>query len=38
MWSIPVESDKNNKLVAFKEGKWLIIGSAVPAFGECREA
>jgi hypothetical protein len=37
MWSIPVESDKNNTLVAFKEGKWLIIDSAVPAFGEFKE-
>ncbi|HUV85032.1 MAG TPA: hypothetical protein VMV86_04935 [Methanosarcinales archaeon] len=37
LWSIPVESDKNNTLVAYKEGKWLIIDSAVPAFGECKE-
>ena len=37
LWSIPVESDKNNTLVSFKEGKWLIIDSAVPAFGEFKE-
>jgi len=37
VWSIPVESDKNNTLVAFKEGKWLVIDSAVPAFGEFME-
>jgi hypothetical protein len=37
MWSIPVESDSNNLLVSFKEGKWLIIVSAVPAFGEFKE-
>ena len=37
LWSIPVESDKNNTLVSFKEGKWLIIDSAVPAFGEFGE-
>jgi len=38
IWSIPVESNKNNTLVAFKEGKWLIIDSSVPAFGEFKEA
>ena len=37
IWSIPVDSDKNNMLVVFKEGKWLIIDSAVPAFGEMVE-
>lgn len=37
MWSIPVESNLNNTLVAFKEGKWLVIVSAVPAFGEMKE-
>lgn len=37
LWSIPVGSDKNNTLVSFKEGKWLIIDSAVPAFGEFKE-
>ena len=37
VWSIPVESNLNNTLVAFKEGKWLVIDSAVPAFGECSE-
>jgi hypothetical protein len=37
MWSIPVDSDKNNMLVVFKEGKWLIVDSAVPCFGECME-
>jgi len=34
LWSNPVGSDKNTTLVSFKEGKWLIIDSAVPAFGE----
>jgi len=37
MWSIPVESDKNNKVVSFKEGKWLILDLAIPAFGEMKE-
>jgi len=37
MWSIPVDSDKNNMLVVFKEGKWLIVDSAVPCFGEMME-
>jgi len=37
MWSIPVESDLNNKVVSFKEGKWLILDLAIPAFGEFRE-
>lgn len=38
MWSIPVESDKNNKVISFKEGKWLILDLAIPAFGEFKEA
>jgi len=37
VWSIPVESDRNNKLVSFKEGKWLIIDLSIPAFGEFKE-
>ena len=37
-WSIPVESDKNNKVIAFKEGKWLIEDLSIPAFGEFKEA
>ena len=37
MWSIPVESDSNNKVESFKEGKWLILDLAIPAFGEFRE-
>lgn len=38
MWSIPVESDRNNKVISFKEGKWLILGLSIAAFGEFREA
>jgi len=37
LWSIPVESDSNNKVVSFKEGKWLILGLSISAFGEFRE-
>lgn len=38
MWSIPVESDRNNKVIALKEGKWLVLDLSIPAFGEFREA
>ena len=36
-WSIPVESDKNNRVVVFKEGKWLILDLTISAFGEFKE-
>lgn len=38
MWSIPMDSDKNNIVVTFKEGKWLILDLSIAAFGEFREA
>lgn len=38
MWSIPVESDRNNKVLAYKNKKWLVLDMSIPAFGEFREA
>lgn len=36
-WSIPFENVLNNKLITFKEGKWLQVDSAIPAFGDYYE-
>lgn len=37
IWSIPFDNALNNKLIAFKEGKWINIDMAVTAFGNYRE-
>lgn len=37
-WSIPYDNALNNKLITFKEGKWLQVDMAVPAFGDYHEA
>ncbi len=37
-WSIPFDNALNNKLITFKEGKWLNLDLAIPAFGSYKEA
>lgn len=32
-WSIPVENALNNKVISFREGIWLQLNLAIPAFG-----
>jgi hypothetical protein len=33
VWSIPFDNALNNKLITFKEGVWLQVNLAIPAFG-----
>ena len=37
-WSIPYENSLNNKVIIFKEGKWLQANLAIPCFGDYHEA
>ena len=37
-WSIPVDNALNNKVISFKEGKWLQLNLSIPAFGNYHEA